>query len=145
MSVEIVLIPLALAAVGAWKARAQADTAGVCVVQTRLRDPDLLSDALRALGAQVALTPGVVTGRLGATELSFSARIDGSVVAHVTAADPEEAERLVLAVDDAYAAAVQVALYQRLIERAPGLGLRVADQSVDEEDGITLVLETERT
>ncbi len=50
-----------------------------------------------------------------------------------------------LAVDDAYAAAVQVALYERLVARAPELGLRVADESVDEEDAITLVLMTEQT
>ncbi len=143
MSVELVLIPLALAAVGAWKARAQAES-GMCVVQTRLRDPKLLSEALTALGAQVDLSEGVVRGRFGAAELSFSARADGSVLAHVTGAEPQEAERLVLAVDEAYAAGVQAALYERLIARAPELGLRVMEESVDEENAITMVLVTEQ-
>jgi hypothetical protein len=145
MSIEIVLVPLALAALSGWRASAEATDVGTCVVQTRLRDPGLLAEALRTLGAQVSGSDGVVTGRLGGVELSFSARDDGTVLAHVAGADAEQAERLVLAVDEAYAAAVQAALHARLLARAPGLGLRLVEQSVGEDDAITLVLETDRS
>jgi len=145
VSIELVLVPLALAALSGWRASAEATDASTCVVQTRLRDPELLAEALSALGAQVRRTDGVVTGRLGAVELSFSARDDGTVLAHVAGAAAAQAERLVLAVDQAYAAAVQAALHARLLARAPGLGLRLVEESVGEDDAITLVLETDRS
>jgi len=143
VSIEIVLIPLALAAVGAWKARAESDGGGACVVQTRLRNSDILAQALTSLGAEVEVREGTILGRFGPSEVSFTAQADGSVLAHVVGCAADEAERLVLAVDDAYAAVVQATLYDRLVERAPGLGLRVTEESVDDDNAITLVLVTQ--
>ena len=130
---------------GAWKARAEGGDRGTCVVRTRLRNPDLLAQALGDLGAEVQVDGGAVTGRFGTTEVSFQPQEDGSVVAHVVGADAADAERLVLEVDDAYASAVQAALYERLLERAPALGLRLERESVDDQNAITLVLVQEST
>lgn len=151
MSVEMLLIPVAMAAYGAWVARADAAAQeGVaarttCVVQTRLRDPNLLIDALTAVGATVTYSDAVVTGVLGGAGISFSPGADGVAVAHVTGASVAEAERLIHLVDGEYAACVQSRLYERLHERAAALGLTVESEAVGKDNSITVVLATQGT
>ena len=148
MSLEILLIPAALAAYSAWQARADADqaagAAGVarsaCVVQTRLRSPQLLMSAMSSVGAAVHVEGDRVVGRLGAAELSFRTNSEGVAVAHVAGIDAAEAERLVHLIDAEYAAAVQTQLYERLHQRAESLGLKIESESVAADNSITVVL-----
>ncbi len=142
MSIEIVLIPLALTAVGAWKARAESGS-GTSVVRTRLRDRGVLDEALTNLGADVQHDGRTTTARFSECVLTFAAQDDGTVLAHVSHNDIAVAERLVHDVDAEYAAVVQGRLYDRLVQRAPALGLRVEDEVVDDDNAITLVLVAE--
>ena len=68
MSVSLILVPLAVAAVAAAHgARAGRDAAGrvVCQVQTRMRDETLLAAALRETNAVVTADDEEVVGGLG--------------------------------------------------------------------------------
>lgn len=139
MSLEVLLIPAALAAYSVWQARAEAAGAH-CVVQTRLRDPELLDSALRSLGATTTTTGTEVVGDLDGTRLAFRLLPDGVVAAHVEHADRARAEELVRRVDEEYAALVQGRLYERLLARAAELGLLVEGESVGQDGAITVVL-----
>jgi hypothetical protein len=140
VSVEILLIPAAMAAVAAWNARAEQEADRTCVVTTRMRDPELLAQALSVLGARTAVQPGVVHGSLPDAEVRFSWGEDGLVSAHVAGDDEAAAERLVRLVDAEYAALVQAKVYAQLQQRADALGMTVESEQVHADNSITLVL-----
>ncbi|MGH3329742.1 MAG: hypothetical protein ACRDPJ_00425 [Nocardioidaceae bacterium] len=144
MSVEIVLVPLAVAAISAWRAsRAETDETGrtVCHVSTRMRDQGLLSAALRDTGAVVNARDGQLVGTWAGVEAVFTLGADGIWTAHLTGeVDEERALSIVQAVDQAYGRQVQAAVLDRLRQRAPGAGMRVESESIDEDDTIVLTL-----
>ncbi len=151
MSVEILLVPLALAAAHAVVAVAGMVTAGVdddgeerkaCVVQTRLKHPGLLVEALHSVGAKAkAHSDGSVTGTWEGINFSFVHHEDGTLSAHFDAdVDVERARELILATDAAYAKQVQQAVAQRVRERAGALGMSVESETVGEDESVTLVL-----
>jgi hypothetical protein len=151
LSVEILLVPLALAAAHAVVAVAGMVAAGVddegrekkaCVVQTRLKHPGLLVEALRSVGAEAkAHSDGSVTGTWEGINFSFVHHEDGTLSAHFDAdVDVERARELILATDAAYARAVQEAVRQRVKQRAGELGMTVESETVGEDESVTLVL-----
>jgi hypothetical protein len=151
LSVEILLVPLALAAAHAVMAVAGVMTAGVdengeerkaCVVQTRLKHPGLLVEALHSVGAKAkAHSDGSVTGTWEAINFSFVHKEDGTLSAHFDAdVDVERARELILATDAAYAKAVQEAVRQRVKQRAGELGMTVESETVGQDESVTLVL-----
>jgi hypothetical protein len=151
LSVQILLIPLALAAAHAAVAVAGVVTAGVdergeerkiCVVQTRLKHPGLLVEALRTVGATAtAEADGSVSGRWEGIAFRFVHHDDGTLSAHFDAdVDVERARELILATDAAYAKAVQEAVRRRVKERAGQLGMTVESETVGEDHSVTLVL-----
>lgn len=85
MSLEVLLIPLGIAAYGAWRETRSTDLCEKCQT-TRLTDQRLLIDAVTALGAaRVAEVEGRVTGAIGANTFTFQrvgevflGRIDGA-------------------------------------------------------------------
>ena len=147
---EILLIPLALAAAHAVVAVAGVITAGVkdgeeqkaCVVQTRLKDPGLLVEALQSIGARATLQAnGSVSGSWEGLTYSFVHHDDGTLSAHFDAdVDVDRARELILAIDAAYAKAVQEAVRQRVRERAGELGMTVESETVGADQSVTLVL-----
>jgi hypothetical protein len=156
LSVEILLVPLALAAAHAVVAVAGAVTAAVgedgkehkaCVVQTRLKHPGLLVDALHSVGAKATLgSDGSISGTWEGIGFRFVHHEDGTLSAHF---DPdvnvERAQELILATDAAYARAVQEAVRQRVRDRAGELGMTVESETVGEDDSVTLVLNVDGT
>lgn len=145
MSVEIILIPMAMAAVAAWQARGEAASAQTCLVGTRMRHRALLAEALELLGAEVSTDATSVRAELADMTLQFTWSEDGIATAHVEGGEIAAAEQLIAAVDQEYAALVQAAVYQRLTERVEHLGLHVESESVQEDNSITLVLALEQT
>jgi hypothetical protein len=148
MSVEIVLVPLAIAAVTAWKAgRVSADEIDrtTCQVATRMRDEGLLEAALASTGANVsresdaivATWRGVVARMTRDSDGIWTARLHGDV-------DVQRAVQIMVAVDEAYGRQVQQAVVRRLKERAPTAGLQVQRESVGDDDSVTLLLAVER-
>lgn len=142
MSLEILLIPVALAAHAAWQARAERDQQHAAVVQTRLKDPGMLGRAISNLGGKASVAADGVEGELDGARLHFGVNADGLAVARIIGAEPAEAEELIRRIDGDYAAQVQTRMYDQLMSRAAALGLTVESEDVDENNTITVTLLT---
>lgn len=148
MSVSLILLPLAVAAVAATHvATSGRDDDGrvVCQVQTRMRDETLLAAALRDTAAVVTTEPDVVTADWVGVRASFQRGADGIWSAHFTGeVDEQRAVEIVRAVDAAYGRQVQHAVLARLREQAPAAGLRLESEQVTEDASVRLVFAVER-
>lgn len=150
MSISIVLVPLAIAAVTAvHTARGSGtDAQGrtVCAVGTRMRDSGLLADALRDTGADVIVhDPDRLTAGWRGVTAAFARDRDGTWSSHLSGdVDEARARDIVAAVDAAYGLRVQSAVLARLRERAPDAGMRVESETVAEDDSVSLVLTVQR-
>ena len=144
MSLEIILVPLAIAAYGSWKARSM-EKDNVLLVETRLKDPALLALALHAMGGtSVEVDGGVVQAVIGNRKLSFRSDSSGVLTAHVDTKDQDEAVSLLLEVDKQYGFQVQEAVVERVKQRASGLGMNIVSQITSEDGSINMVLEEVR-
>ena len=143
MSIEIVLIPVAIAAISAWKAKTSADEAGrqVVAVGTRMRDERLLTQALADTGAQVTSDRDSITAKWGNSEGTFTKDAHGIWSVHFVG-DPtlDEATSLVARIDAAYGLRVQTEVLARLRERAPAAGMEVESETIEDDHSVTLVL-----
>lgn len=141
MSLEILLIPVAMAAYSAWQARAESG-AHNCVVATRWRHEGLLSQALGDLGAEnLSTSKGETSATINGIATTFSRGADGTMTAHLPQdTDIEGATAIVNQVDSAYTRRVQDAVYRRVRQRASELGYQVESETVDEDETITLVV-----
>jgi hypothetical protein len=150
MSISIVLLPLAIAAVTVARERMERrEEEGriVCRVGTRMRDRELLAHALADTGASVAVS--AEGDSLLITWPDVTARFDrdaeGIWNAHFAGdIDEARARELVGQVDVAYGRQVQAAVLDRLRERAPAAGLRLDAERLEEDDSVTLVLTVEQ-
>ncbi|MDT0223760.1 hypothetical protein [Gordonia sp. AC31] len=147
MSISIVLVPVAIAAVSAWRAsRPERDPVTgrtVIGVQTRMRDTGLLTLALSDMQAQVHQhQDGSLIAQWQNTQAHFHQDPDGVWQVDFTGAiDTDSATSIVTAIDAAYGRQVQQAVLARLRERAPLAGMNVASESTDDTGTITLVLD----
>jgi hypothetical protein len=144
VSVSLVLVPLAVAAVSAWHvSRAEADEEGrlICHVGTRMRDIGLLRAALADTSAAVREEDGALIADWAGVHARFTRDAEGIWSAHL-AGDVDEARAvgIVTAVDQAYGRQVQAAVVTRLRDKAPSAGMRVESQTVGEDASVTLVL-----
>lgn len=144
MSLEIILVPLAIAAYGSWKARSM-EKDNVLLVETRLKDSALLTLALHAMGGtSVEVNGGVVQAVIGNRKVSFRSDSSGVLTAHVDTKDQDEAISLLLEVDRQYGLQVQVAVVERVKQRVSGLGMNIVSQITSEDGSINMVLEEVR-
>lgn len=162
MSVSLLLVPLVIAAVSGTVGtaviggaaigaggREPGDDVHTLHVETRMRDIGLLVAAVGSLGAEVTLVEEhTVEARLG--ELTFElTRPEGGVwSAHIDALSRpvtvEEANALMYEVDRAYSAQVQQAVIERIHAQAPRAGLRVAEQTTEDDSSVRIVLDVVR-
>lgn len=144
MSIEIVLVPLAVAAVSAWQAKRSADQAGrqIVAVGTRMRDQGLLTAALNDTGARVNVGSGdSVTAEWAHSRGTFARNDDGIWSVHFEGDTTlDDATDLVARVDAAYGLRVQAEVLARLRERAPEAGMDVESETVEDDQSVTLVL-----
>ena len=143
MSIEIVLLPLAIAAVSAWQAKRDADEAGrqVVSVGTRMKNEQLLQAAIADSGATVTSDATGILAEWGSSQARFTRNADGIWVVHVLGdATPDEATALVRTVDAAYGRRVQQEVLARLRERAPEVGMSVESETVEDDESVTLTL-----
>ena len=144
MSLEIILVPLAIAAYGSWKARSM-EKDNVLLVETRLKDSALLALALHAMGGtSVEVNGGVIQAVIGNRKVSFRSDSSGVLTAHVDTKDQDEAISLLLEVDRQYGLQVQVAVVERVKQRVSGLGMNIVSQITSEDGSINMVLEEVR-
>ena len=155
MSVELLLLPLAMAGFSTLASGFSAVEAmrtdnkrrRLCMVETRLKDPELLVQAFANLRAEAtAHADDTVEATWEGVEIRFSRNDDGSLVSQFQGADVDtaRAEEIVRAVDAEYARLVQQRVHQRVKERAADLGMTVESETVDQERAITVVLNVER-
>jgi hypothetical protein len=141
MSLEILLIPAAMAAYAAWQARAEAGVQN-CRIETRWRHPGLLTQALQDLdAANISAVPNSISATINGIATMFGRREDGILIAHFPQnTDIDDALAIVDQVDAAYTRRVQDAVYQRIRTRVTELGYDVHSETVDDDETITLVV-----
>ncbi|SCF34069.1 hypothetical protein GA0074695_5809 [Micromonospora viridifaciens] len=147
MSVSLILLPLAVAAVAATHgATAGRDQNGrvVCQVQTRMRDETLLTAALHDTAAAVTADGDLILADWAGVRATFQRDAEAIWSAHFTGeVDEQRAVDIVRAVDAAYGRQVQRAVLQRLREQAPAAGLRLESEQVTEDASVRLVFAVE--
>src|SRR5207247_532417 len=120
MSVSLILIPLAVAAVSAahgLQSGRDEQNRVVCQVQTRMRDASLLAAALQETAAAVTVGEQEIVAAWKGVQARFSRGQDGVWGAHFTGeVDEARAVDIVRAVDAGYGRQVQRAVLQRLRE-----------------------------
>jgi len=167
MSVTLILIPAALAAATAISAAGgigalsqfgrddETESTGAAVesgprpieVRTRMKDPDLLGDALRDIGATgVTFDGDALSAVVEGVELTMTRSEDGVWAAHFVREDGRElaegdAAELVARLDAAYALRVQQTVAARIRERAASAGFELVSESRDDDDTVTMVLD----
>lgn len=167
MSVSIVLIPAAIAAIASAAAGGTAaagvgigiagairsmtaggaDEPAVVQVRTRMKDRGLLAEALGDLGAVDVEVGDQVAATVDGIRLVMQSTPEGVWAAEFTpatgrpAVTTEDATRLAERLDAAYAARVQAAVAQRIRDRASDAGLELVSETVGENDEVTMVLD----
>lgn len=148
MSISLTLVPLALAAVGAWQAsRAPGvdQERTVQHVQTRMRDEGLLAAALNDTQAAVAYSEDALLADWQGVHAEFRRDAEGIWrVDLIGDVDQDKAASIVTAIDQAYGRRVQEAVLARLRERAPSAGMVVTSETVADDDSVVLVLDLVR-
>lgn len=115
-------------------------------VQTRMKDPQLLADALAELGATgVGVSDDRISAVVDGLELTMERDEDGVWAAHIDRADGRaaqraEAEELIGRLDATYARHVQRAVAARIRERADSAGFELVSESREDDDTVTMVL-----
>lgn len=146
MSIELILIPAAVAGISAWRtARSTNDEAGrtVCHVGTRMRDPDLLGAALVDTQASVQSGGSVITARWAGVQADFRRDAHGIWQVDMTGdIDVKGASSIVAAVDLAYGRRVQAAVLARIRQRAGTMGMHIESEHLEDDMTVTLTLET---
>ncbi|GAA1195157.1 hypothetical protein [Pseudonocardia alaniniphila] len=150
MSISLVLLPLAIAAVTAVHTAkgsgVDAQGRNVCEVGTRMRDTGLLAEALTDVGAGVRVeNPHQLTASWHGVTAYFARDHEGTWSAHLTGeVDESRARGIIASIDSAYGRRVQAAVLARLRERAPLAGLQVESETVSADDSVALVLSVQR-
>jgi hypothetical protein len=164
MSVSIILIPAAIAAIasmaaggaatagigagiaGAIKSMSGGGQTEVLQVRTRMKDRGLLAQALEDLGAVDVEVGDEVAATVDGVRLLMQPSPEGIWAANFTAekGEPEVtteiATRLAERLDAAYAARVQTAVAERIREKATDAGLELVSETVDDDQSVTMTL-----
>lgn len=149
MSVELVLVPLAIAAVAAARSRQEYPTENSpdneIHVQSRMRDQGLLIISLRELGATVRpVDQNTLLAETLDGDITMRRDSAGLWAAHFPQTwTLEKARTFIEDLDRAYGLQVQQAVIQRLQQRAPEAGMRITSQSIDDDRVVTLMMEVE--
>ncbi len=147
MSVSLILVPLAVAAVSAahgMRSGRNNQNQLVCQVQTRMRDAVLLAAALRGTGAEVTEGNGEIAAVWKGARARFTRNHDEIWEAHFTGdVDEARAVDIVRAIDAGYGLQVQRAVLERLRDRAPAAGLRLESESVAADRSVRLTFAVE--
>lgn len=144
MSLEIVLVPLALAAFSAWKSSKQVqeqDGRTVCHVGSRMRNEELLWKALTDCGAAVAQQESSIVATWSGVQAQFMRDGQGIWTAHLTGeVDEARGLAIITAVDTAYGRHVQQTVLETLRARAGAAGMSVESESKAADESVTVVL-----
>lgn len=141
MSIELVLIPVAIAlvgAVGSWK-REQQNTENSFCLETRFSDEQILRSALEQYGCAPADEDGALSAAVGRSLVRFQSTsalgLDAVFRGNISL---EEARAFVLEIDAEYGRLVQQAVHQRLMSEARHRGFVLETEEVMEDNSVLL-------
>jgi hypothetical protein len=156
MSIEVLLIPLALAAL-AGGARMMQEAAPESVktssglssaIQARsvAKDRRMLEEALVRLGSSVTVDEETLAATLEGREILFAPDAEGVYWAKADAgAWREQFEHLLSSVDQEYGRQVQLDVYRKVIARAAERGLQLEMEQRDGDNSIVLTFVIQET
>lgn len=149
MSIELALIPIAIAVIGTMKDRkrrsqgfGQDSQTPYFVCETRMKDADLLEKALSDYGCRsVRKDDGCVDSAIDGTQIRFErSEQDNFEAVFVGAVSAQQAEQFLTDVYEQYTLQVQQQVYQNLLARAADRGLALESEQVQPDGSIVLTL-----
>lgn len=128
MSLEVLLIPVGIAAIAAIREAASTDLCEKCKT-TRIKDQHLLQDALLAMGAtSLSVTEGRITGDSSYGRITFQ-RIGEVFLGRVDRADDQLTDKMLAALDKSVGALLQQRTITSLYARAAEMGMTLVSQT----------------
>lgn len=128
MSLEVLLIPLGIAAIAAIREARSTDLCEKCKT-TRIKDQQLLHDALLAMGAtSLSVTEGRITGDSPYGRITFQ-RIGELFLGRVDRVDDQVTDNMLAALDMTVGALLQQRTVAALHARAAEMGMTLVSQT----------------
>jgi hypothetical protein len=145
MSLEIILIPMAIALITKAKANAEENVPNASAhqvsVETRMKNQDLLVNAMQSAGCTVTATQNEIAGNFHSILFTFKRDTAGIWNATFVAGTTlQAASQIIQAIDKAYGLEVQSEVLRKIKERAPQNGMALESETVNEDSSISLVL-----
>ena len=145
MSLEIILIPMAIALVTAAQSRAKENNTNEASnqvgVETRMKNVDLLQNAMSNIGCTTSMQETEIAASLNSLNFTFKKNSQGIWVATFEAGTTfAAAEQIIGQIDKAYGIEVQAEVLRKIKERAPQSGMTLESETINEDSSVTLVL-----
>ena len=145
MSLEIILIPLAIALITKVQSNANEDNPNAAAhqvaVETRMKNLELLQNAMRNIGCTTAMQENEIVASLNSLNFNFKKNSQGIWAATFVAGTTlEAAEQIIAQIDKAYGIEVQAEVLRKIKERAPQSGMTLESETINEDSSVTLVL-----
>lgn len=145
MSIELALLPFAIAGIAAMANRKKPNQAAQNLVlspiyrETRMTDPNLLHLALQNCGCRSVVSGMTVDSTIESTRIVFEP-VEGSVFSAVFTGDisSTQADEFLASVFTEYTRQVQQQVYQKLIDRAAAKGMILEAEELQEDDSIVI-------
>jgi hypothetical protein len=140
MSLEVVLIPLAIAAAGAIAARKHSPSLSKSLcLETQVKDTALLERALRDYNCTTRLEANQLHARYGNTQMIFAPNQQGVFDAYIMGnVAIEEAQTFITDLHDQYKRLVQQQSYETLLQRAKARGLVLESEELQADNSVLL-------
>lgn len=150
MSLEIILIPMAIALITKAKASAEENAPNASAhqvsVETRMKNQELLVRAMQSAGCAVTASQNEIAGNFNSILFTFKRDVNGIWNATFVAGTTlEAATQIIQAIDKAYGLEVQAEVLQKIKERAPQNGMTLESEVVNDDSSISLVLVVNQT
>lgn len=150
MSLEIILIPMAIALITKAKASAEENVPNASAhqvsVETRMKNQELLVRAMQSAGCTVTASQNEIAGNFNSILFTFKRDVNGIWNATFVAGTTlEAATQIIQAIDKTYGLEVQAEVLQKIKERAPQNGMTLESEVVNDDSSISLVLVVNQT
>jgi hypothetical protein len=143
MSIELVLLPIAIAAIGTmknWK-QAQEQSEEFFYLETRMTNAGILREALTNCGCQSVSAEKSVNSSIAGAQITFEPGEEGVFYAGFFGVIPiPQAEKFIDDLHTEYTRLVQQDVYVKLLERAASKGLFLDSEEIQQDGSILLTL-----
>ncbi len=145
MSLEILLIPMAIALVTKVHSKVNENTPNASsrqvAVETRMKNQDLLQNAMKSIGCTTNMVKNEITASLNSNYFTFKKNSEGIWAANfVAGTSVDVAEKIIGQIDKAYGIEVQAEVLRKIKERAPQTGMTLESETINEDSSVTLIL-----